>query len=401
MSAASFGERLQVIRKRRGLTQRGLADESGVSLSLIRKLEQGERTDTRLETARKLAAALSVPTTTLIAAEAGDAAPAQGVEAERWADVGSALAAGPDEGSEIEESPTAAGVGGELDRAISSYTSGDLGALATALPRLIRDANLLAEQHPAAGRMLRMEVLQMTGRLMTQTRNYGIADTAFAAAERIAPDELHGAALANNRTWLLLRRGRLAEASALATRWADDLEPRLSRATPAELSAWGWLLLRVAATASRDARSEEAAHAIRLATAAAVTIGPARASSRSRRAGFIRVFTPLTVAMQRAEQAMVEEKPDAVLTLADRIRATRLPPTTANRNRHLLDVTHAQVLTRQDTEAVDTLLRIERDAPQWLPHQRYAREVLALLVQRRRTLTPEMRHLADVVRLPL
>ncbi|WP_280400087.1 helix-turn-helix domain-containing protein [Nocardia carnea] len=38
-----LGERLQNIRKRRGLTQRELAEAAGVSLSLIRKLEQGER----------------------------------------------------------------------------------------------------------------------------------------------------------------------------------------------------------------------------------------------------------------------------------------------------------------------------------------------------------------------
>jgi len=62
-----IGARLREVRKRRGLSQQALASTSGVSLSLIRKLEQGERADTRLETARQLAAALHVPTTSLIA----------------------------------------------------------------------------------------------------------------------------------------------------------------------------------------------------------------------------------------------------------------------------------------------------------------------------------------------
>src|SRR5687768_14846205 len=62
----NLGERLRAVRKRRGLTQRELASLSGVSLSLVRKLEQGEREDTRLETLRRLAAALRVPTTELI-----------------------------------------------------------------------------------------------------------------------------------------------------------------------------------------------------------------------------------------------------------------------------------------------------------------------------------------------
>ena len=61
----TLGGRLASARKRRGLSQRELAQASGLSVSLIRKIEQGEREDTRLETARKLAAALGVPTTTL------------------------------------------------------------------------------------------------------------------------------------------------------------------------------------------------------------------------------------------------------------------------------------------------------------------------------------------------
>jgi transcriptional regulator with XRE-family HTH domain len=36
-----IGTRLREIRKRRGLTQKSLSEASGVSLSLIRKLEQG------------------------------------------------------------------------------------------------------------------------------------------------------------------------------------------------------------------------------------------------------------------------------------------------------------------------------------------------------------------------
>src|SRR4051812_16956629 len=59
----SFGERLASVRKRRGLTQRELASESGVSVSLIRQLEQGHLTATRADTARKLAVAMRVLTT--------------------------------------------------------------------------------------------------------------------------------------------------------------------------------------------------------------------------------------------------------------------------------------------------------------------------------------------------
>jgi transcriptional regulator with XRE-family HTH domain len=397
MSSDSIGDRLKRARKLGGLTQRELASRSGVSISLIRKLEQGERSDTRLETARRLAAPLGVPTTQLIAAEATDAEPAKGSDAAVWSDVRAAIAT---PGDGLDEPPTLNGVRTELDEAITQYAKGNLLALSGTLPRLIRDSHTLADVTPK-GTGVYAEVMQITGRVMTQTRNYEAASAAFDAVESNAPGTMHSAALTNNRCWLLLRRGRLAEARELAIRWAGDLEPRLSRANAGELSAWGWLLLRVAATASRDNRPDEAEMALRMATAAAVMLGRTGTSTATRRAGFIRRYSKVTVAMQQAEQAMVEEHPDAVLRLAGRINAKALPSTMGNRNRHLLDVAHAQVLKNRVGDAVETLLTVEEDAPQWLPHQRYAREVLGLIVERRRMLTPEMRRLAGVVRLPI
>ncbi|UCM87908.1 helix-turn-helix domain-containing protein [Streptomyces marincola] len=398
MSHHDIGERLKRARKHSGLTQHGLAEASGVSVSLIRKLEQGERTDTRLETARRLASALHIPTTRLISGEAEDAEPAQGAEADTWARVRDALT-GQGVG-DATEAPTLDGVRVGLDNAISAYADGNLDMLSHILPPLLRDAHDLAAVHPH-GRSMRAEIMQITGRLMVQTRNYSLAEQAFTAVERDAPTAVHVAALANHRVWLLLRRGRLAEAAALSIQWADDLEPRLSQATAGELSAWGWMLLRVAATASRDNRPDEADMALRLATAAAATMGRTPTSAAVRRAGFIRRFSRLTVAMQQAEQAMVEERPAAVLSIAKMIDAKRLSPSTGNRNRHLLDVAHAQVLTRRHADAFDTLLTLEREAPQWLPHQRYARDVLGLIIDRRRTLTSDMHRLAHVFRLPL
>ncbi|MEU7435556.1 hypothetical protein AB0B07_32685 [Streptomyces sioyaensis] len=44
---------------------------------------------------------------------------------------------------------------------------------------------------------------------------------------------------------------------------------------------------------------------------------------------------------------------------------------------------------------------IRARAPQWLPNQRYAQDILGLVVAKRRTLTLEMRSLADAIGLPL
>src|SRR5262245_9880699 len=71
--ARTVGDRVRDVRKRRGLTQRALAESSGVSQSLIKKLEQGDYGGVRLETLRKLASVLRVPTTALASQpDAGD-----------------------------------------------------------------------------------------------------------------------------------------------------------------------------------------------------------------------------------------------------------------------------------------------------------------------------------------
>src|SRR5690349_18356800 len=85
----SIGERIREARKREGVSQRELAAAAGVSVSLVRKLEQGERQDTRIETLRKMAVALAVPTTAL-SGEGARAVPV--VPGAAWEPVREALA---------------------------------------------------------------------------------------------------------------------------------------------------------------------------------------------------------------------------------------------------------------------------------------------------------------------
>ncbi|MFH8768152.1 helix-turn-helix domain-containing protein [Streptomyces sp. NPDC017958] len=391
--SATIGERLREIRKRRGLSQRELSEQSGVSLSLIRKLEQGERADTRLETARQLAKALKVPTTRLVSEHAEAAADSDTVD--RWAPVHAALAA-PPELDGLDEAPTYEGVRDALEAAVPLFAHDRFAELGTALPRLLRDAEVLTETN-TRGRPLRARLLELTGWLMTQTRQFDAAEMALERALDDATDRVQGAATVSVQCWLLLRRGRLAEARELAVHWADEVEPRMSRATPAELSAWGWLLLRMSAAAIRDNRPGEAEDALRLAHSAAVALGHECTPEED----FLRTFGPVTVALKRTENAMVSGQPDKVLTLAARIPADSLKPTSNNRNRHLLDVASAQTQLRQYAEAVDTFKKIRDGSPQWLPNQRYARDILGDIVSKRRTLTPDMRELADLMHLPV
>ncbi|MFG3044155.1 helix-turn-helix domain-containing protein [Streptomyces sp. NPDC048241] len=391
--SANLGERLRDTRKRRGLSQRELSERSGVSLSLIRKLEQGERNDTRLETARQLAHALKVPTTRLITEHTE--APASTDTANHWAPVHAALAATPHPPEGSPEAPTYDGIRDALKAATPLFSTDRFDALRTVLPPLLRDTETLTETDPRA-RPLRARLLELTGWLMTQTRQFDAAEMALERALDDATDHVQTAATINTQCWLLLRRGKLAQARELAVHWADEVEPRMSRATPSELSTWGWLLLRLSAAAIRDNRPGEAEDALRLANSAAVALG----QECTPEGDFLRTFGPVTVALKRTENAMVAGQSDKVLSLASRIPANSLKPTSNNRNRHLLDVANAHTQLRQYAEAMDTFRKIRAGSPQWLPNQQYARDVLGRIMSKRRTLTPEMRELADLVQLP-
>ncbi|WP_019633213.1 helix-turn-helix domain-containing protein [Actinomadura atramentaria] len=381
-----LGERLRSVRKRRGMTQRELASDAGVSLSLVRKLEQGERDNTRLETLRRLAAALHVRTAELID---GPSARQARPDDELWEPVRNALlGAG---GETPEEPPTVPGVSAALAALMPFFAHDEYAQLSVALPALLRDADQLGDE----ARPVRARLLHHTGWLLTQTRQFDAADAALSRAIREASNELEAASVVNTLAWLRMRQGRLGETVALATEWADELEPRISRATMAELSAWGWLLIRLATAAARNAQPGEAEDAIRLARTAAVAMGGEYAP----RHDFLKAYGPITVEMKRAEIAMVEDRPDRVIALSGQIPLGDLRPTSNNRNRHLLDVAHARVKLRQHAEAFDVLQRVRFDAPEWITNQRYAHDVFERVISGRRTLTPEMKELADAIHL--
>jgi transcriptional regulator with XRE-family HTH domain len=66
VSGAHLGERLAVLRRAAGLTQESLAEQSGVSPDVIRKLEQRRKDGARLSTLRALAGGLGVDVAALV-----------------------------------------------------------------------------------------------------------------------------------------------------------------------------------------------------------------------------------------------------------------------------------------------------------------------------------------------
>ncbi|CAM3143896.1 helix-turn-helix domain-containing protein [Streptomyces albus] len=381
-----IGARMRDIRKRRGLTQRELATASGVSLSLVRKLEQGEVRDTRMETAHRLARSLRVATSSLLRRE-------EVVKpvAEPWRPLQEAVEHPP---GQPDEEPSIDGARSSLPALRSAFFKNHLQEVSALLVPLLRDVDVLGDGEEA--RALRAHALQIAGSVLTQASQFGAAETALSRAADAAPDRLRAASVRTTWTWLLVRQGRLAEAREMATRWADEVEPRISRATTEELAAWGWLLLQVSAASLRDNRAGEAQDAMRLARSVAVMTGKELPRGDSRLA----TWGPVTVAYKNAERGIVLDRPDEVLKVADQLKAVG-PAASTEFHRHRMDVARAHVMMRQYGEAVDVLSEVRAQAPEWLAEQRSARDVMAEVVQHRRTLTPGMRELADEVGVPM
>jgi hypothetical protein len=268
-----------------------------------------------------------------------------------------------------------------------------------ALPALLRDADALVAStvngEQVEARTLRSHIRQVTSWLMSHTWQFDAAEHAIEMAIDDASDGLTAAAAVDWACWGLIRQGKLSETRKLATRWADDIEPRFSKAGKEEMTAWGLMLLRVSTAAVRDNRPGEAADALKLARMAAIGVGrDFRPASDP-----WHVFGPMMVSMIRAENAMIEERPDVTLQIATQLEGARFP-LSRNWNRHRLDVANAHAVSGQYAEAFDVLHQVRRSAPEWLVTQRYAKDILGKIIGKRRTLTAEMRELADFIAVP-
>ena len=265
------------------------------------------------------------------------------------------------------------------------------------LPGLVRDA-LSLDDDDEDGRAAKSRALSMTAWLLNMTRQFDDAWACARLALDAAPDLPDSMAAAIMMTWCLLRQGRSGEAGALAVRWADRAEPRFSKATNAELAAYGKMLLMAANAMVTDNQPGAAQDALSLARAAAARIGrdvPFSVGSTAR-------FGPATVQVITAETCALTWQPDKTLAIAERVRGTLRSIEPAQQLRHRLDVASAHAMRREYCDVVGVLRELQAEAPEWLPQQQYARDVLEGVVRRRRGPLPEdLRDLAAAVRLPL
>lgn len=379
-STLDLGDNIRTARRKRRMTQQDLADRAGVSVDLVGKLEQGQRSSARLDSLGKIAVALDMTLGELLGKAKGLAVGAENGEvlALRRAVLGIAPPA--------TEPQPAAQLRARLADLWELYWHGRYAVLSRELPAQIESARSAARDADGQDRYrayaLFAETLQLTASLLTHLAVEDLAQLsltgALSAADR-AEDPLLVASMQATRAWVLTRQGLWSEAETVAATTAEAVEPRLSSATVDQVAVWGELLRYTALALTRAGRHDDAAEAQRLLNAAAARI-PDEGASRYTGVA----FGPTIAAMRAVDAAVHADQPRRGLDLARRVQhPERIPK--AMHARYLLTVAYAQMLDWRNTEAVDTLRAAEALTPEMLPQQTIARVVVEELLPRRNT----------------
>ncbi|MFE9659023.1 helix-turn-helix domain-containing protein [Streptomyces sp. NPDC005955] len=410
---SALGDNVRDKRLAAGLTQETLAHAAGLAPSTVAKLEQGG--SVRIETLHKLARALHLKTSALMASSTPEALGSREPSPVGLVELRNALTppVGLADGlrPEAAETPDLASLRQVVRGGSSSYDALRFDPVAAHLPQVVRDAASAVTHFDngpefTTALSIRSEALLLTGRYLTAVRQFDLAYHALSGAIRDARavDDTDTAATAIGiMSWLMTRQGRFDDAERLAIETADRIEPRISQATPARLSSWGWLALHAAAAAVRNNRAKEAAAVRRMAASAASALGGQ--SGEITRYGR---FDATVVAMKDLEDELIRDGGDPYRVIEEStskaplsdfsMRAAGVPETDNEWNRHRLTTASAYVMVGDHDSAVDRLVSIEFSNADWLRHQRPAQDVVRTVVQgRKRKLTRDMRRLSNLM----
>jgi transcriptional regulator with XRE-family HTH domain len=380
-----IGENIARLRNLSGMTQEGLAERSEISVDLIRRLEQGNRQTALIGSLYKIANGLDVPLSVLLSQqpvfsieEGDETAP----DAERIEGLRRVIQ--PVEGDPASAVAPEAWTLPDLQRSARDawrlYQTGKFAELAALLPGFIVSAQQLAgdaQGHERAQALVETSQLyNVSSAVLTELGyedlGYDAAKEALAAALQ-ADHPLVPMWATTALEFVLLRQGRMTEAEALAVRTAEANDPRLGRADPAELSAWGLILWYGMVAAIRQERQSQAADLLNLAQVAAHRLG------RDYVDDYHQWYGPTIVGMQAVALATESGEYGQALSLAEAVPAEG-GVATRTRMRYLLNVVDARAHENKADEAIDTLVAVRRRAPEWLHYQVLARETVRMLL---------------------
>jgi transcriptional regulator with XRE-family HTH domain len=378
----------RTIKRLRGktMTQAELAAAAGVSLDLVRKLEQEVRYTASIASLHMIARALEVETSELLANTSTLPKPSghSGVVAIRRVLTG--VDDFLDEQAEYLDPATVDEARRTVTYAWGAYWAGRYEQLGEVLPNAllrVRAAHATPEVADLAA-----QLYQVTACTLVHLGHPDAAHLALREGLRFAvsgTDPLRPAALRSSGAWLLLTQGRFAESERLAESTAVTVSPG-TRAELPRMVLHGSLLLSCATAAGRDGRADTANDLLTEAQQVAQHTG--------HRNDYELAFGPDQVIMQTVDvQVVTGHYGGALKTARSMPRSTLLP--LAAQARHHSD--RALALTRlgHDEQAIDTLYAMRQYAPAWWQYQNQPRMVIQeLRARERRGRSPRLRELA-------
>jgi transcriptional regulator with XRE-family HTH domain len=388
----TIGDRIRSLREFRDLTQEQLANLAGVSVDTIRMLEQNRRQSARIDTIRKLARALDVQLERLVgqATVTQQLSPDGGLLALRDAIQDYGHLPGILADDNLEDPPGEDAWAESVNAATRLYWGGGYSELSGVLPLLLRDGRATVRESPTdrAWRQLAL-AYQLAACLSAQAGHpdwaYTAVEKQLAAAERASDPLMEGMGV-STLSWVLLRQGRWEQAQDIAIRKADALEPSF-RATPAELAVYGNLLVAAACPAARRNQHDEAFSMLARAEGAATISGPVKAYGSA--------FSVVDVRTQKVNVALAgkDVRPGTALEFATDVRLEDISRP-VHSAAYRVDVAQAQYQTGDWDGALETLLEVEADQPEWIRFQALAAVTVREMLESERRRSSPLRSLA-------
>lgn len=368
----ALGTTLRRLRRLASLTQEGLAERSGVSVDVIRQLEQRRKHSARLPTLHALANGLGVELTTLL----GDppAVTPGETDGPRFVAVRRAIMPalwGPPEplgpGFSVER------LREQIAEGWTQYHAAEFDTVMQALPELLADSRAAAAHGDSrdAGHLALAKTLQLGGHVAVRL---GKTDLALISLERaidaaaLSSDPLLRPMIVNSLAWTYQRQGRLGDALSIALHAAGELRDGELTDTADGLKVWGALTMSAATSAARSGDYDRASALMEGAEEEAAKVAKLPEGSDNR---MVSVFSPSSVRIERVRLAVQYGHPKTALTLAKGMRLGKdVPPSW--RTWLLLDVARAHTDLGDAPGAVSALESLRRVAPAWLQHHTLA-----------------------------
>ena len=372
------------IRKRRGklYSQEKLAERAGVSVILIRKLEQNQRQTASIPSLQKIARALDVSVADLLDK------PRSMPQAEENAGVVAirhALTPVDDftDDAADDESVSLENAGRSVKYMWGAYWAGKYEELGRLIPPALnqlratyRDAT--TGDRPKAARLLAYGY-QVAGDTLVHLGQQDLAFYGVREALRVArdgDDPLLYESIKLSMSWQLLVQGRFEESENVATVAAHGIEPN-GKVGDSQLSLYGLFTVTAATAAARALKRDATNDLIAISQETAKRLGYERADHST-------TFGPTKVAMLTVDSHIVQDNFTEALTAAKGLRghADALP--LASRARHLADTAFAHMRVGHTEKALNLMLAADSMAADWMQVQVFPKQIVRELLTHER-----------------